>query len=558
MRSSCRPPAPGTANPSHSARTGAEASVADSKRPAYTAGARRRSESASDVRPVRRRLAATLLVAAVLGAGGPDVTATPTDAAEPTPLDVFHRFYRDRDPALRRKAVAQLSGCRGDDVVEAVLRALADDDPSVRDRASEVLLERRDRPDEIAALVRTGLGKQPPEVRFLAARALALAGPPAATALRGALGDRDAAVQRVAARGLAACGDRAAAPALHEVLLSRDASVRAVACESIGDLLGEGAVGTATAVLLGDSAPEPRIAAVEILARHPTADGAPQVARALESASWSLRVAASKALREFGGDAAVARAAASALVAALRRESRRRVQVEMGESLWTLTGIDFGPDPPRWTAWHAKEGETFTPPGRRPTRGGVKGQGATRGHLLDLPIESEHVSFVLDLSSSMGEPVKFGSPTTKRAELLSAFEAVVGRLPKPAWINLIPFSTAPQPYKPKLFEATPPARAAVVKHLDRIPADGRTNVFDSLELALSDPEVDTTVLVTDGAPSVGKRTTRSGILEGLRELNRWRFVRVHTVEVGAANTGARWRGFLREIAEATGGNHLQR
>ena len=89
-------------------------------------------------------------------------------------------------------------------------------------------------------------------------------------------------------------------------------------------------------------------------------------------------------------------------------------------------------------------------------------------------------------------------------------------------------------------------------------ADGRTNVFDSLMKALADPETDTVVLVTDGAPSVGTRTTRAGILEGLRETNRWRFARVHTVEVGAANTGARWRGFLREIAQATGGYHLQR
>jgi len=500
-----------------------------------------------------RAVALVLALAAGMGFG-----SVATRATEPTPLEVFHRFFKDRDPALRRKAVAQLAGSRGPAAVEALVLAARDEDPAVRDRAADVLLERRDRPDEIEALARTGLGKQPAEVRLLAAKALAAAGPAAAQALRSALSDRDSAVRCVAARGLAACGDREAAPLLHELLLAKEAMVRAVACEAIGDLLGEAAVGTATTVVLGDSAPEPKIAAVGILGRHPAADSVVHLVRGLDDPSWSLRVATAKALREYGGGPEGARPAATALVAALRRESRRRVQIEMAEALWTLTGIDFGPDPPRWSAWHAEAGATFTPPQRRPARGAHAGAGATRGHLLDLPLDSEHVSFVLDASSSMGEPVRFGAKTTKRDELLSAFEAAVGKVPKPAWINLIPFSTEPRPFKPALFEATPGARAAAVKHLHKVPADGRTNVYDSLVLALADRETDTVVLVTDGAPSVGARTTRAGILEGLREINRWKFVRVHTVEVGGANTGARWRGFLREIAEATGGHHLQR
>ena len=91
----------------------------------------------------------------------------------------------------------------------------------------------------------------------------------------------------------------------------------------------------------------------------------------------------------------------------------------------------------------------------------------------------------------------------------------------------------------------------------RLP-DGRTNIYDSLVLAFEDPQVDTLVLVTDGAPSEGARTTRTAILEGLRAMNRHRLIRVHTVEIGARNTSRRWRGFLRDIAEATGGHYLER
>src|SRR5690242_14830563 len=88
-------------------------------------------------------------------------------AVEPTPLDVFRRFYKEQQPELRLKAVAQLAGERGAGVVEALLLAAADPERQVRERAASLLEDRRDRPDEIAALVRVGLGKQPPEVRVL-------------------------------------------------------------------------------------------------------------------------------------------------------------------------------------------------------------------------------------------------------------------------------------------------------------------------------------------------------------------------------------------------------
>ena len=41
-------------------------------------------------------------------------------------------------------------------------------------------------------------------------------------------------------------------------------------------------------------------------------------------------------------------------------------------------------------------------------------------------------------------------------------------------------------------------------------------------------------------------------------MNRYRLARIHTIEIGAANTGARWKGFLMDIADATGGRHLSR
>ncbi|MCG3134609.1 MAG: hypothetical protein HMLKMBBP_01923 [Planctomycetes bacterium] len=361
-----------------------------------------------------------------------------------------------------------------------------------------------------------------------------------------------------AARAMASVGDRASAPLLHEMLTSKEAVVRAEAVEAIAAVLGAESVGTASAVALGDGAAEPRVAAVRVLGRYPSADGLPRVERCLRDESWSLRVASAEAMAEHGIGDEPARAAAKALVEALAREDRRRVKLALGEALWGLTGIDFGPEPDRWKKWQAEALAGFRPPPRRPVRAQHGAAGSTSGGILDLPIDSEHVCFVLDASSSMNDAVRFGAETTKRAALLAAFGKVLQGLPKPSWINLIPFGTEPMPMKPRLFEATEGGRSAAVKYLGKVAFDGRTNIHDALMLALADDDADTVVLLTDGAPSAGRSTSRTGILDAIRDANRWRLARIHAVELGAANTGARWKGFMEEIARATGGVHLSR
>ena len=477
---------------------------------------------------------------------------------DPTPLEVFRRHFRDRSPEVRLKAVSQLAGQGGAGVVEGLLAALEDEDRRVRERAGTLLREKRDTPEEIDAFARIGLGpKRVAAVRGAAAHGLARAGPKALPHLRKALDDRQTEVRAVAALGIGAARDVDSAPALSAKLADREALVRAAAGEALGVLLDADAVGTASAVLLGDRATEPCVAAAEILGRHPRAGHAEHLGRGLGSMSWSVRIASARAFSEFGATAEEARAAAPLLVKALEREERERVRQELAAALFALTGIDFGPDRARWTAWFSEVGTTFEPPARRPVRASLDPR-ATRGHLLDLPLESEHVAFVLDNSHSMLDPIRFGVETTKRAALVGALEAVLARLPRDSWVNLIPFGTEPDPFRPALVAATAGVRRDAVRFMEKHVPDGRTNIFDSLELALRDPEVDTIVLVTDGAPTEGRRRSRTDILAGIRELNRYRLARIHAIEIGAKNTSPRWRGFMKEIADATGGHHLER
>jgi HEAT repeat protein len=505
----------------------------------------------------RRLLVALLLAAGVAADLVPLWLPASVHAVEPTALEVFRRFYKEKNPELRLKAVSQLAGARGRGVIEALLTALCDEDREVRERSAGILAEPRDSPDEIAELVRVGLGKQPPEVRTLAAHALATVGAKAMPQLRATLDDPQPEVRRVAALSVANLGDREAAPKLSALLTAKEPLVRAAACEGLGILLGEDAVGAASAVLLGERSPEPRIAATEVIGRWPRVGAAEELGRSLADESWSVRVAAARALSGFHVGADCARAAAGPLVRAVQSEKRARVRIELAEALFDLTGIDFGPEPDRWKAWYAEAGQTFEPPVRRPKRRDPDA-GATHGHLLDLPLESEHVSFVLDYSHSMTDPIRFGVQTTKREELVKSLDVVFCKLPAEGRFNLIPFGTEPHPYKPALLTATSAAKQTAMHFMERLVPDGRTNIFDSVEIALSDPDADTIVLLTDGAPTEGKRRTRTAIVAGVRQLNRYRLARIHTVEVGAQNTSPRWKGFLKEIADATGGTYLAR
>jgi hypothetical protein len=74
----------------------------------------------------RRTTFGTTLAAALIAlaaAGAP----RPAHAREPTPIEVFSKHYRDRDPRIRLKAVTQLEEHRGADAVRALLRALRDE-----------------------------------------------------------------------------------------------------------------------------------------------------------------------------------------------------------------------------------------------------------------------------------------------------------------------------------------------------------------------------------------------------------------------------------------------
>lgn len=74
---------------------------------------------------------------------------------------------------------------------------------------------------------------------------------------------------------------------------------------------------------------------------------------------------------------------------------------------------------------------------------------------------------------------------------------------------------------------------------------GRTDIYDSLKIALEQPNVDTIVLLTDGNPTWGQYTLPHNIVSNITKLNKCKFVSINSIAVGASRYGI---NFLRELS----------
>jgi hypothetical protein len=499
------------------------------------------------------RTTATVLLLALLAAPAGAAGAGPEEA-----VAAFRRAYDTRNPAVRKKAVGLLEAIPGPLATEALLPALADEASAVRERAREVLRLRVEDAD-LAVLAGAGLRARDDEVRRRCAEALASLGPrcaPHAEALERALRDRHPLVREAAAAALGAAGRRGPAPVVAA------AYARESAPEAKGALLL--AWGAADPAAAGREAVRaaarerdgpPVLAALRVLAASDPPAALASARGRLVHPAWEVRLEAAALVAREGADAA----SVESLLAALRREKRRRVVAALGAALETLTGAPLGEDPGRWQSWWEKhrDGWSRAKAVPAPVPGAPKEEEST-ARFYDIPVDTDRMVFVLDTSKSMLDPARLGETATKMQLAVAQVAKTFAALKEDASFNLVVFGTEVEAWRPRTAPAGPSAKYEALRFLQKRALEGRTNIHDALAKALEDRDVDTLFLLTDGAPSAGEETTRTGFLRGLAFLRRWRPVRVHCVEVGAQNTGARWRGFLAEVAAATGGVHVAR
>jgi hypothetical protein len=171
-----------------------------------------------------------------------------------------------------------------------------------------------------------------------------------------------------------------------------------------------------------------------------------------------------------------------------------------------------------------------------------------------LPVVSRRLVFVLDVSRSMSDPAPNKDGKTRWDLVVEDLLGVLRRLPPDARFNVVLFHTAVVEWKPRLVPATKGNVARCTEWIGKQGPAGWTNVFDALEHALADDDVDALYLLTDGVPSRGAETKRAAFLDEIAYLNRYRLVQINCVQAGSSQgLGPSWRGFLDELASAHDG-----
>ena len=432
------------------------------------------------------------------------------------------RLAADPDPDVRCRAIER-ARAEADRPWPALVPLLGDPHPRVRRRAAALFRDLK--PDDV---LRAALKSPSPAVREGACRALRNQ-----SAL---LNDPHPDVRAAAAETL---DDRSAVEQLEAFLKKESAAMpRAYGLDALHRLDPER---SATFLDARELHPEVRIVQAEI---RPSAER-------VADRDWRVRAAAIEACRRVRS-----REAIGWLVVQLARE-KGRLRWDVVQALADLTGRDLGLAADSWAAWWSANQDTFVPPAK-----GVAASSGTQASFFSVPILSTRLVILLDLSGSMREPSPAGGTKLDEArrgtlETLKALtpdvrfglcglgcdaDGAFTKVAEKTWGRRL-----------QLFPAVPAAKADAERFLRGLEARGWTNLYDGLLYALSDPEVDTVYLYSDGGASKGLFVAAGEILDELARLNRFRRAVIHAVEVPGDRNPADNKKLLAEIARRTGG-----
>jgi hypothetical protein len=297
---------------------------------------------------------------------------------------------------------------------------------------------------------------------------------------------------------------------------------------------------------------------------------------ALADESWQVRSRAMAALSTLRS-----REAIPVLIARLDTiEGRERT--DCGESLKSLTGMDFHGNAELWKRWWADNQDSFEVPKLTDdSEASVAAEEFIGVTFFGIRTDSRRVLFVLDLSGSMNfamvprdnpddDPAKpYDEPqddepsrlAVAKTELLRALSGIE----EGSVFNLVMYASDVWTWKDDLVEMEEETRPQVAAYLKNLEAVGATNLYSALEVALDlagagadekweVPEIDTIFVLSDGRPSVGLSTDPDEILALVKERNEAAGITIHTIGL----SGAQDAYLLRSLAEQNGGTYAAR
>ena len=182
---------------------------------------------------------------------------------------------------------------------------------------------------------------------------------------------------------------------------------------------------------------------------------------------------------------------------------------------------------------------------------------------FDIPIPGRDIVFIIDFSGSMKSEAadESGKKERKIDVAINELTETLKRFSSEARFNIIILSTeATRCGKRKMAKIMVPAiegnkKLAIdfVKSLwDRLEdiKRGRGDHYDALLEALSEPEVDTVFLLSDGNPTYGTYMQQDNIIENIYRFNRFKKIVINTIMTGKKGTN---RELMEKLAEMTNG-----
>jgi hypothetical protein len=464
------------------------------------------------------------------------------------------------DGRQRRAAVGELARLASDDAWRLVIGALADPDAQVADEAQLQIAKLDDAGVRKLLLGKDGLEAKNALVRERVAESFGRrASRPPMEVLAAPLDDRDAPVRRAAAWSIerlvrasrfegAWDASMIEMSALEAALFAqagreKDAETHAALMVAHQLLLGTPRRRDLDALMASKSAAA-RSAAAIVLHLAPTDDSLELVSKLSGDSVLGVRVNCARALAALGS-----KGAALALVGMLERESELRAKWLYVEHLRALSGLQHRLDPRPWRDWaqNLPEGALEAPKSRA-----AKDDGAASSAFVGLPILSERVAFLIDLSGSMWEKRADGRTRKQRVdeELARALRSLAPQVK----FNVVVYTSKPVAWKERLTPAAPKAIEEALAFFEKRKDQGKGDFWGAFEFALADPEIDTVIVLSDGAPSGGQRWNLELLKERFAERTRFRPV---VLEAVLADSSNRLREYWIEMCGSSGGRVVE-
>jgi HEAT repeat protein len=454
--------------------------------------------------------------------------------------------FRNARPDLLRGLVAVFSPRFRETLL--VLGSEADSNTA---RVLEPLLPKLAADQDFVAWLRAVLPKRATAAeRCFGLRLLGLApGTEITLEIAGYVRSREPEVVTTALRVLGGRGDPAAVPELRKLLRSKDEARRVETMLALHDLLraDESWRDELRKAHRGASSPREatiRALCLDLLAELQDAATLEEAWKDLDHRDWTVRAAAIDYCRRVRHADSVPK-----LILRLDAESGR-LREDVLDALQALTAMRFM-QRERWDSWWKEAGAAFVliPADALADQKKPRPQGGATSSYYGIPLLSDRVVFVVDVSGSMSAQVGTDASRNRLDEAKQQLRRVLETTPKHFRFNVVPFHTTVATVFDQMTVAADRPRAEARARIDVLQPTGGTNIHDAMERAFAETEVDTIFLLSDGGPSAGKITDPTALADEIARWNRARRIRIHCISIGTDSA------MMKRIAAESGGEY---